>query len=565
MGQNQSRKRSNSTTTPSSIYSPPNLNRTRSKSLLIPSSTSNTTDINSSNTSFGSQVKDKTDLNEKINFENIPTIKIDGEDNSSITNNNNNNNQAQINTLLSDKLFKQLQNILNDQNIDEIDFSYKNINLELNFDNEKLELFKSSTSLFDNIVKFDLGQNQLTSLPNWIINYDNIFSKLEILNLYQNQIEKLEFTFKLPRLEKLILSQNELNQQSFINDSLNKQTSLKTLILSSNHFTGFPKLDQLYQLEKLQFDRNKLENTIDDNNSNENLLPDNIKILSLSYNLFNSFPNVLLKSNSCQTIRELDLSHNQITSIPVEIGKLFSLQSLNLGFNKIECIPIEFAECYQLVTLDLQSNCISSITENCFSKLGNLHTLNLSNNKLCILSKEIINLPNLSILYVDNNNIESVALPTSTHSNISELYISSNQLKSLDSISQILFDSITKLAANFNQITTVPPSISNLKRLCKLELNENQITKVSSSIVELKNLYEIGLANNKIDTLPPEIYQVSWFQDINLNKNPIQKQQQHSKGGGNGNKGGIFGIGNNMNTGGGGNGLRSTLRGGGKY
>ncbi|KAF2074820.1 hypothetical protein CYY_003884 [Polysphondylium violaceum] len=545
MGQNQSsRKRSNSTTIPSSVYSPPNLNRTRSKSLLVPSTSSD-----NENNKF---TADSTvNFNEKIQFDNIPSIKIDGEDSSnsssSATNQTSVNN---INSILSDKLFKQLQNILNDSSIDEIDFSYKNIKFELNFnDNEKIELLKSSS--FDNIVKFDLGQNQLANLPTWM--YSNNFNKLEILNLYQNQVAEIEFPCILPRLEKLILSQNELTAQSFINDSLNKQTSLKILILSSNNFNQFPKLNQLYQLEKLSLDRNKLENSSGDEQQQVLLLPDNIKFLSLSYNLFTSFPNVLLKSNSCQTIRELDLSHNQIQSIPSEICKLLSLQSLNLGFNKIESIPVELSECYQLVSLDLQSNSLTTITENSFSKLNNLNTLNLSNNKLTTLSKDIVNLASISILYVDNNCIESIAIP-SNHSSLNELYINSNQLKSLESLCQLSFSNITKLAANFNQITTIPSMISNLKRLCKLELNENNITTVSPSIVSLKSLYEVGLGNNKIENLPPEMAQMTWLLDINLNKNPIQKNNVASKHGG---KAGIFGL----NNGGGGN-LRA-IRGGG--
>jgi internalin A len=53
---------------------------------------------------------------------------------------------------------------------------------------------------------------------------------------------------------------------------------------------------------------------------------------------------------------ELDLSNNQVSSLPPEIVKLTSLQSLNLWSNQLSSPPPEIGKLEQLKTIDLRGN-----------------------------------------------------------------------------------------------------------------------------------------------------------------------------------------------------------------
>src|SRR5256885_427368 len=53
---------------------------------------------------------------------------------------------------------------------------------------------------------------------------------------------------------------------------------------------------------------------------------------------------------------ELDLSGNQLTSLPPEIAKLTNLTSLDLSYNQLTSLPPEIAKLTNLTSLDLREN-----------------------------------------------------------------------------------------------------------------------------------------------------------------------------------------------------------------
>ncbi|MDZ8025099.1 MAG: COR domain-containing protein, partial [Nostoc sp. DedQUE11] len=79
-----------------------------------------------------------------------------------------------------------------------------------------------------------------------------------------------------------------------------------------------------------------------------------------------------------------------------------------------------------------------------------------------------------------------------------------NQLSSLPpEISQL--SSLTELYLSNNQLSNLPPEISQLSSLTRLYLNDNQLSSLPPEISQLSSLTELYLSNNPLTSPPPEI------------------------------------------------------------
>jgi internalin A len=77
------------------------------------------------------------------------------------------------------------------------------------------------------------------------------------------------------------------------------------------------------------------------------------------------------------------------------------------------------------------------------------------------------------------------------------------------------------LAEDRNQITSIPHSISELKRLTRLNLANNQISEINDSLGSLQNLRHLNLANNRIKYLPPQVANLPKLEELYLEGNPF--------------------------------------------
>jgi Leucine-rich repeat (LRR) protein len=105
--------------------------------------------------------------------------------------------------------------------------------------------------------------------------------------------------------------------------------------------------------------------------------------------------------------KELDLYHNQLQSMPLEIGQLNMLQELYLYNNQLHSIPPEIGQLNMLHTLGLHNNQLQSIPPE-IGQLKMLQTLHLYNNQLHSIPPEIGQLNMLQILYLGNTQLELV-------------------------------------------------------------------------------------------------------------------------------------------------------------
>jgi Leucine-rich repeat (LRR) protein len=194
------------------------------------------------------------------------------------------------------------------------------------------------------------------------------------------------------------------------------------------------------------------------NKFNENISIESFKFLSyleLSHNSFKEFP-VL----NCKNIKIINLSNNQITSIPPEIGNCINLYIFDISSNQLTSIHPEIG------------NCI------------NLKNLNLSNNQLVSIPPEIGNCINLEYFYCCTNQLTSIPPEIGNCINLKHIVIS------------------------VNQITTIPPEIGNCINLEYFFLDSNLITTIPPEIGMIRTMCIFMISNNPIEYLPPNIVRI---------------------------------------------------------
>ncbi len=96
-------------------------------------------------------------------------------------------------------------------------------------------------------------------------------------------------------------------------------------------------------------------------------------------------------------LQSLNLSNNQLTSVPKELGNLSKLKTLILSVNNLPSIPKELGNLSKLTHLELHHNRLTSIPKE-LGNLSKLTYLNLGGNYLTSIPKELGKLSKLTAL-----------------------------------------------------------------------------------------------------------------------------------------------------------------------
>lgn len=105
---------------------------------------------------------------------------------------------------------------------------------------------------------------------------------------------------------------------------------------------------------------------------------ENLKVFNISNNQFTGIPAEIGKFKKLETF---NASSNQITDVPAEIGHLSTLQELNLSNNKLDTMPDEFAELKSLKKIDLSNNLYREIPKEVL-EMANLEEISISGNSI---------------------------------------------------------------------------------------------------------------------------------------------------------------------------------------
>ncbi len=217
-------------------------------------------------------------------------------------------------------------------------------------------------------------------------------------------------------------------------------------------------------------------------------------------------------------LTDLFLNHNQLTSLPPEIGQLSQLTQLHLNYNRLTSLPPQIGQLSQLTDLFLNHNQLTSLPPE-IGQLSQLTQLHLNYNQLTSLPPQIGQLTQLTELLMGHNQLTSLPPQIGQLTQLTELYLSHNQLTSLPpQLGQLT--RLTGLFLNGNQFTSLPPQIGQLIQLTLLYLRRNLLTSLPSQIGELTQLTKLLLDSNQLSSLPEEILSLSRA-DIDITANPL--------------------------------------------
>ncbi|NXJ12867.1 LRRK2 kinase, partial [Odontophorus gujanensis] len=331
------------------------------------------------------------------------------------------------------------------------------------------------------------------------------------------QRRKLLHSDEPPRISKSSL---HLRPSDSLSSLISEKECIKSLDLSSNELENIDAISQnssltshLEHLDKLELHQNALTNIPEQ-------LCENLKCLTyldLHSNRFTSFPTYLLKMKCityldisrndigpsfaldphlrCPTLKQLNLSYNQLMCIPEFLANVAeNLEQLLLEGNKISCLssPLSLKE---LKILNISKNSISSLAENVFMSCTKLElfnarmnaleivpdlsssitTLKLSQNCFINVPETILLLPHLRSVDLSQNKIVSLPGPVHWKSlNLRELLFNHNQIGVLDlSEKACAWSRLEKLHLSNNKLKEIPPQIGFLENLTSLDVSYN--------------------------------------------------------------------------------------------
>ncbi|KAM3625600.1 uncharacterized protein V6R79_014655 [Siganus canaliculatus] len=214
-----------------------------------------------------------------------------------------------------------------------------------------------------------------------------------------------------------------------------------------------------------------------------------LQTLDLSNNLLKELPAALSSQEViCTSLRQVNLSNNQLTCLPPGLLHLSRLQRLAAAKNQLQV----------LFDVPAATNWIG---------LRQLEELDVSNNSLSSLSSSVMHcLKSLKILNVCRNQLTSFPDPWACP--------------------------LKQCRASSNRIQTLPDSISIFWRtqLQDVDFSDNGLRELPSYIFELEGLLSLRLCGNLITSLPgPEKWKCSKLRTLDLSRNQLGKTEEAPK------------------------------------
>lgn len=152
--------------------------------------------------------------------------------------------------------------------------------------------------------------------------------------------------------------------------------------------------------------------------------------------------------------------------------------------------------------------------------LSKIDSLDLSNNALLRLPKEIAECPNLKhINLLGNPNIDwNDCFEKVEKTGINSVYVSVNDLSD---IGQEYWKYVTGIEISGNELQKIPENILQQKQLTYLDLRDNKLTILPHEIGELTNLSCLILYSNQLTNLPHEIGKLTNLTLLGLDVNKL--------------------------------------------
>ena len=157
-------------------------------------------------------------------------------------------------------------------------------------------------------------------------------------------------------------------------------------------------------------------------------------------------------------------------------------------YGELQCMESQ----KKIKELIIHNQNIIKLSKNFFQNLSNLILLDLSNNSISKISKNILSFPNIKHLILNNNLISVIPFYLSELNFLEEIQLENNIIQ-LISITIQNFNSLKILNISCNKIEQIPVELGLIKNLEILLFDKNNFTEIPTSLCYLKKLKRIRL------------------------------------------------------------------------
>ena len=241
--------------------------------------------------------------------------------------------------------------------------------------------------------------------------------------------------------------------------------------------------------------------------------------LDVSFNNLTSLPDTI---DHLRLLRQFRASGNKLKELPDQIGNIISLVEIVVSSNQLKTLPDTLSQLHLLKCLDFSMNAVTVLPAR-MDGMKNLRQLVGSCNKLTVFPHTLQYCTKLRHVFVrqnclrevpdflrtlqlesfnaQQNQITDIKCPSAT---LGSLLVDGNQLSAIPQ-TVIGCNTLTNLSMAGNQLTEVPVNIRFMKQLRHLNLGQNQLQVLPVEICDLRELRHLIVPGNKLQTLPLEI------------------------------------------------------------
>uniref|UniRef100_A0A182PWR3 Leucine rich immune protein (Coil-less) n=1 Tax=Anopheles epiroticus TaxID=199890 RepID=A0A182PWR3_9DIPT len=229
-------------------------------------------------------------------------------------------------------------------------------------------------------------------------------------------------------------------------------------------------------------------------------------------------------------LAELELMENGLTTLPSElVSRLPNLKTLTLYQNKLERIE-QFDELPSLTTLDFTSNQLATLQEDVFERLPELTKLVLKSNNLTSLPSRLLrNNTKLTTFVADYQRGQGLVLEDELFAGLQMLQTVSLIGCKIAHLPAGLFTGATKLtkvSLSNNRLQTLPANLfRDLSNLRELFLQHNELNTLPDTLLNgAAQLRIINLSHNYLTSLSGELLQSQRvLEELHLEHNQLHK------------------------------------------